>query len=202
MNTSIIIGIPPIINRWPEQIKRTPCDHQQSINPVALNALKNLSPQSCSLITHEVQNESPYSSQWDSQLGNFIKRTSSLSLHNKEEEKSPMTVTSKQILNESNKNHPSLNSSTRNFHHSKSLPSLNTGLPPLISTQRAVRFSDKCKVILVPARKDYAAAGIQLHWTEEDYKKFKESASNEELMTIAMGDEEDRSGEAGAGRIV
>lgn len=176
MQTSIIIGIPPTINRWSERTKQNTRDDQLPIKPVAINALKKLSPENYSLITDEVQSESPYFSQRDIQLDNFIRRSSSLSLYQKGEERSPVTVTSKPVLNEDS---PSSNFSARNFHQSQSLPSPNTDSPPLKRAKKTVSFSDTCIVILVPQKEEYKAAGIQLHWEEKDYKEFEESARNE-----------------------
>jgi hypothetical protein len=76
------------------------------------------------------------------------------------------------------------------FHLSKSTHHYSTGLglveamngiyplkissiPIQIKTKKNVRFADFCKVVLIPMRQEYSAAGIFLWWTKKDFIQFK-----------------------------
>jgi hypothetical protein len=42
------------------------------------------------------------------------------------------------------------------------------------SKKKSVRFSDMCKVVLIPMRHEYSAAGIYLWWTKKDFLSFRQ----------------------------
>lgn len=42
------------------------------------------------------------------------------------------------------------------------------------NTKKSVRFSELCKVILIPMRHEYSAAGIYLWWTKQDFLTFRQ----------------------------
>lgn len=50
---------------------------------------------------------------------------------------------------------------------------MNTFKIPM-KTKKTVRFSELCKVILIPMRQEYSAAGIFLWWTRTDFLSFKQ----------------------------
>jgi len=41
--------------------------------------------------------------------------------------------------------------------------------------KKLVRFSEICKVILIPTRHEYLSAGIILWWSKNDFKFFKQN---------------------------
>ena len=56
---------------------------------------------------------------------------------------------------------------------------------PSKTTEKCVQFSDMCRVILIPKRQEYAAAGIHLWWTKTDFVLFKKDyQSKQELAQI------------------
>jgi hypothetical protein len=46
--------------------------------------------------------------------------------------------------------------------------------PVGVKTKKSVRFSEMCKVVLIPMRQEYSAAGIFLWWTKTDFLSFRQ----------------------------
>jgi hypothetical protein len=72
--------------------------------------------------------------------------------------------------------------------NSEDTPPSNSLLPKRISsselpmkTSKQVRFSDTCRVVLIPSLKEYRSLGLHLDmwWDEKDYRSFKVSARQE-----------------------
>lgn len=43
-----------------------------------------------------------------------------------------------------------------------------------VKPKKCVRFSEMCKVVLIPMRQEYSAAGIFLWWTKKDFLSFRQ----------------------------
>jgi hypothetical protein len=72
--------------------------------------------------------------------------------------------------------------------NSEDSPEANLLLPKRVSssdlpmkTSKQVRFSDTCRVVLIPSLKEYRSLGLHLDmwWDEKDYRYFKRSARQE-----------------------
>ena len=48
-----------------------------------------------------------------------------------------------------------------------------TSTQSTVKIQNSVKFSEACRVVLIPKREEYAAAGIQLWWSPNEFHKFK-----------------------------
>jgi len=58
-----------------------------------------------------------------------------------------------------------------------------TSTQSTVKIQNSVKFSEACRVVLIPKREEYAAAGIQLWWSPNEFHKFKK----ERLAEITQG---------------
>lgn len=52
--------------------------------------------------------------------------------------------------------------------------------------KKSVRFSDMCKVVLIPMRQEYSAAGINLWWTSGDFHSFKQGYMTEKYQNRSL----------------
>lgn len=61
------------------------------------------------------------------------------------------------------------------------LPSTTTGTGSFTNRRKNVRFSETCRVILIPCLAEYRSLGLHLDmwWQEKDYRIFKSSAAQE-----------------------
>jgi hypothetical protein len=58
--------------------------------------------------------------------------------------------------------------------------------PVGVKTKKSVRFSEMCKVVLIPMRQEYSAAGIFLWWTKTDFLSFRQMYHTERQREKAL----------------
>jgi hypothetical protein len=66
----------------------------------------------------------------------------------------------------------------------QSAASSSSSLPARILKKKSVSFSDMCRVVLIPMRQEYSAAGINLWWSRKDFSKFRQGYATDRKRAL------------------